>query len=103
MRVGFTQAGGSESPSGFQPNWGLRESEWVSTKLGVKRVVNLGFGQTGVPKVLMGFNKSWSVLAPGSTRFTEKFGTETKERKIGMEREFCFGWGGVGGGDMSNL
>jgi hypothetical protein len=63
-------------------------------KLGAKRGVILGFGQTGVPKVLMGFNKSWSVLAPGLTNFTDKLRTETKERKMGMEKGILFWFGG---------
>ncbi len=66
--------------------------------LGAKRVVILGFGQTGVPKVLMEFNKSWSVLAPGLTNFTDKFRTETEERKIGMEKGILFWFLGEGGG-----
>jgi hypothetical protein len=42
----------------------------------------------------MEFNKSWSILAPGLTNFTDKFRTETKEGKIGMEKgNLVFFWG----------
>ncbi len=44
VSLSFGQTGVQESR--FEPNWGLGESDLVSTKLGVKRV-RVGFNQAG--------------------------------------------------------